>query len=188
MINDLKLMLDSFNIPWIEAPAGFEAEQLAAYLTNNHLHGIKADAVLTPDPDCLLFGARMMIKNDKQKFYKYQLASILHDNKISHDDLIKIGVILGCDFADKTPGVGPGTVLKKQAAISLTDRQISAVAYFIKPICSNILANIKWQSSTQEPFTQQQKILDLFKWMTEIKGFSIPRTESRFKAAKLKVA
>lgn len=188
MISDLKFMLDSFNVPWFESPKSYEAEQLAAYLTNHYIAEIKADAVLTPDPDCLLFGARIMIKNDKNKFYKYQLATILNDEKIEKDDLIKIGVILGCDFADKTPGIGPATIMKKYKTVELTKRQKEAVEYFKKPIEPKSLALIKWQSANCEPFTDQPKISHLFKWITEIKGFNVARTESRFKTAKIKTA
>ena len=185
MISDLKFILDSFNVPWFESPPGYEAEQLAACLTNNYIAEIKADAVLTPDPDCLLFGASIMIKNDKTKFYKYQLATILKDEQINQDDIIKIGVILGCDFADKTPGIGPATIMKKYKTVELSERQKEAVEYFKKPIDPKSLALIKWQSVEHKPFTDQQKIDGLFKWITEVKGFNIARTESRFKTAKI---
>lgn len=185
MINDLKYMLDCFGVPWIEAPSGFEAEQFAAYITQQPHKGISADAVLTPDPDCLLFGAKQMIKNDKQKFYKYNLSQLLKDNKLDQDRLIKIGVILGCDFAEKTPGVGPKTVLKKYATIEMSERQLEAVEYFKKPICPNALAMTEWHTTESGPFGDLEKMQGLFQWMTVAKGFSISRTESRFKAAKI---
>jgi len=186
MINDLKFILDSFDIPWIESPIGYEAEQLASYLTMNKLNGIKVDAVLTPDPDCLLFGAKYMIKNDKQKLYKYDLSQLLDDAKISQDDLIKIGVILGCDFAEKTAGIGPKSVIKKFSTTELTSKQKDAYEYFKKPICPNALKQLKWNSIDKSPFEDIQKINELFNWITNIKGFSVPRTQSRFNTAKIR--
>jgi len=170
MINDLKFMLDCFDIPWIEAPIGYEAEQLAAYLTFNKLHGIKADIVLTPDPDCLLFGAKIMIKHDKQKLYKYELSSLLDEFKINQDDLIKIGI---------------KSVIKKFKITELSHKQHEAFLYFKKPICPNALKLIKWNISEDKPFNNQQKINELFNWITNIKGFNESRTRTRFNTAKI---
>jgi 5'-3' exonuclease len=187
MIIDLKYILDCFNISWIEAPIGYEAEQLAAYITINELNGVKADAVLTPDPDCLLFGAKCMIKNDKQKLYKYELSTLLKDANINQNDLVKIGIILGCDFAEKTSGIGPKSVIKKFNNVELTDKQKSAYEYFKKPICPNSLKQLKWNSFDNIPFTNQEKINELFEWIIQIKGFNRSRTETRFKNAKIMI-
>jgi hypothetical protein len=180
MINDLKFMLDSLNIPWIEAPPKVEAEHLAAHITNYEVDGIKADAVLTPDPDCLLFGAKMMIKNEKNKFFKYQLSILLKDADIQLEDLIKIGVILGSDFAEKTAGIGPGTVLAKFSKVALSAKQTDAVEYFSQPIPQQKLNKLRWKSNDEPPFSSLLKAQELFKWMTGPKGFSQTRTESRF--------
>jgi flap endonuclease-1 len=185
MITDLQLILDSFDIPWIESPQGFEAEQLAAYLTNKTFHGIKADAVLTPDPDCLLFGAKNMIRNDKLKNYIYNLSIILKENNINKEDLIKIGIILGCDFAEKTPKIGPKSVLKKFKDIILTDHQEDAFKYFTKPICENALAKTILHNLDTELFSNKEKISNLFNWLTNIKGFNTLRMQSRFNNAKI---
>jgi 5'-3' exonuclease len=211
MINDLKYILDCFGVAWIEAPPGFEAEQLAAHMTNHEVHGIFADAVLTPDPDCLLFGARQMIKNDKQKLFKFDLDSIyleisaeptqsvtkkttknvasvtpprVINSSSSADNLIWIGIALGCDFAEKVPGIGPKTVIKKLSSIKWSDRQLAAFKYFKTPICPVALATTVVHKK-EIPFSDNVRIVELFKWLTGTKGFNATRMESRFRAAKL---
>ena len=197
MINDLKYILECLGVAWIEAPPGFEAEQLAAHMTNHEVHGIIADAVLTQDPDCLLFGARQMIKNDKQKLFKFDLDTI-HSTIVASkgtatqatskgsaaDDLIWIGIALGCDFAEKVPGVGPKTVIKKLSAIKWSDRQHAAFKYFKTPICSTALAAVVVHKS-ESPFSGKERAVELFRWLTDTKGFNAAKMESRFRVAKL---
>jgi 5'-3' exonuclease len=134
IINDIKFILNSFNVPWITAHKGIEAEQLCAALT---IHNY-ADAVFSTDIDALMYGANKLIRNVKSKGKKvlqsYSLQNILETNKISILDLRKIGVILGCDHAKKTANVGPKTVLKKYQTIVLTPEQKKAVKIFETPI------------------------------------------------------
>ncbi len=95
-IDDVKTMLDCLDIPWIMAPAGFEAEQIAAILTQQYLTGVPCcaslgtvtgsvktgtrgsseekavtvplmDYVLSSDMDALLFGAKTVIRRDTRK-------------------------------------------------------------------------------------------------------------------------
>ena len=126
-----------------------------------------------------------MIKHDKQKLYKYELSSLLDEFKINQDDLIKIGIILGCDFAEKTAGIGIKSVIKKFKITELSHKQHEAFLYFKKPICPNALKLIKWNISEDKPFNNQQKINELFNWITDIKGFNESRTRTRFNTAKI---
>lgn len=183
-IEDLKFILDCLDVPWIEAPLGFEAEQLAAQLTRVEIDEIRASAVITPDPDTLLFGAKTMIKRSKGKLYKYVLKDLLEENELDQNSLITIGVILGCDFAKKTKGVGAKTVLKKYEDVELTDCQEKAVGYFKKKIPKSELENLEWNQDG-DPFEDKKKIKILFDWVVNIKGFSKLSTEKKF--AKLKL-
>lgn len=183
MIDDLKYILSCFNIAWIESPIGYEAEQLAAYLTNYAIDGIKADAVFTPDPDCLLFGASLMIKNDtsNRKYYKYDLHMLLKKYKIDQNNLIKIGVVLGSDFAEKTPGIGPKTIFKKIDNIELTAKQQKAIEFFKAPICSSAIEKLQWYKLKKfNEFTLEEKNNDLYEWLINVKGFNRDRMKSRF--------
>jgi hypothetical protein len=128
-----------------------------------------------------------MLKNDKQKLYKYELAAILRTAAIDLDGLIKAGVILGCDFAEKTAGVGPKTVIKKLPNIKLSDRQIEAFNYFKKPICKDALSAIALNCGGDNPFGNPEKVRELFNWLNRVKGFNAGRLESRFRNAKVAI-
>lgn len=188
MIHDLKYILNCFDIPWIEAPSKYEAEHIAAYLTNAPIDGIKVDGVISTDPDCLLFGARLMIKNHKGKLYRYNLKMVLSDAGVNQSGLIKIGVALGCDFADKTPGIGPISVLKKIDSIELTDEQKLAAKYFETPLDEATITSIHWNNHKIKPFKNTNKINELLEWIVNIKGFDRDRIIKRFTNAKIKLS
>lgn len=179
-IEDLKFILNCLDIPWIEAPEGYEAEQLAAILTRKRIDGIKVNAVITPDPDTLLFGAEVMIKRDKGKLYQYKLEDLLENYEIELDDLIKIGIILGCDFAEKTKGVGVKTVLNKFEDIELNDEQEDAFDYFTKNIPKKILLKLEWNWNGENSFQNKNNIKKLFNWVVNIKGFNLASTKKKF--------
>lgn len=184
-IEDLKFILDCLDIPWMEAPKKFEAEQLAAQLTRTTIDGIKIDFVISPDSDTLLFNAKSMIKRgNKGKLNKYVLKDLLEEHKLDQDSLIKIGVILGCDFAKKTKGVGAKTVLKKYKNIDLEEDQEQAIEFFKKIIPKKELDKLEWNQEGK-PFKNKKKIKMLFDWIVNIKGFSKSSTEKKF--AKLKL-
>ena len=118
MVKDIKFILNQYNISWIDAPKNFEAEHVAACLTQNNI----ADVVLTSDSDTLLFGAKQIIKISKIKSKKiyllYSFKNISNKYKIDLNDLIKIGLCLGTDFNKKgVKGIGIKTVLKKYKII-----------------------------------------------------------------------
>jgi 5'-3' exonuclease len=130
IINDIKFILDSFDVPWITAHKGIEAEHLCATLTINNY----ANAVFSTDTDALIYGATKLVRNVKSNGKKilqsYSLQNILEINHIDISDLRKIAVILGCDHAKKTANVGPKTVLKKYKNIVLTPEQKTSVKIF----------------------------------------------------------
>lgn len=118
MFNNIKLMLNLMNIPWIEAPAGFEADCLAARLTHPSVN--LADIVFSLDTDPLVFGAKEYIRvvPGEKKLSYYEHKKILDDNKITHEQLIKIGIVLGCDFYNDKENklfyrIGPRRVIQK---------------------------------------------------------------------------
>ena len=140
IVNDLKFILNSFDIMWCIAPRGFEAEHVCADLTkiinNSSLNSLKCDFVYSTDVDALLYGAKQLVRSVKVKAKKilqsYTLNTLLEENKINQYDLIKIGIVLGSDHAHKTPNVGPKTVLKKINNINLTEEQTKATGVFNK--------------------------------------------------------
>ncbi len=186
--NDVKYLLSQLDVPWIEAPKGVEAEHLCSICTRDaSVFGVTMDYVLSPDTDALLFGATKVLKRSKklkEKFYVYNLEDILSRDyaikngtvNIDYDDLIKICVILGTDFADKSKRVGPKTVMAKFQTIELTDEQKKAVEYIKMPVN---LADIDRSNAMNQPFSNVDKYAELLEWLYLVKGFNIGRIKSR---------
>jgi flap endonuclease-1 len=92
-------LLSIMGIPAIAATG--EAEATAAYLAR--IHG---GIVYTDDSDCLLFGAPRMMRG-KDEITIVSLDRVCTELAITRAELIDLGIILGCDYADKPAGVGP---------------------------------------------------------------------------------
>lgn len=193
-IEDIIFILDMLEIPWMESPCGYESEQIAAAATNNkNIFGVKMHYVFSPDSDALVFGARMLIKRDvrKKKLFKYDLNNLLVDNNLTQDDLIKVSLILGCDFAPKTPRIGIKTVLKKYKDVELTEEQKHAFILFKKTLNANELENINIKNTDKvvnihnKPFTNVDKFKQLLEWLKLVKDYNISRIITQFHKHKL---
>lgn len=187
-IEDVLFMLNMLDIPWMECPPGFESEQIAAFTTyNRNILGKKMDFVLTPDVDCLLFGATKMIKRDtrKKKFFRYDLDELRTNYEISQDDLIKIALILGTDFAEKTPRIGEKTVLKKYKDVVLSDTQQCAFEIFKRSITNAEVDDIVINNSIDDSFKDEEKFKQLLDWIELVKSFNRSRIVKLFHKQKL---
>jgi 5'-3' exonuclease len=208
MINNVKRILDAFQIPYIVAPNHFEAEHIAADLTKRGL----ADAVLTNDPDALLFGAtRVIMRNkgkDKKKsksaeFVDYHLNILLENASISLTNLRRIGVILGCDFYVDKPnkddeedprpyfkGVGPKTVLTRLSSLvgkKIFDDEniVRAMSVFESKIPPYNIVNEKYMSEKkgERPFRSSKSINKLVTWLVDDMNFNAKILVERFRTA-----
>jgi 5'-3' exonuclease len=173
IINDIKFILDCFEIPWCESPKGYEAEAICAFLTNANI----CDAVWTPDTDAIIYGANKVIRDikikSKKHFFIYEKSAILKNITIA--DLHKIAAISGCDHCEKSPKIGPKTILKKFKNIELTQQQLDAVKVFEKKYDVN---NLTWHNHECDPITNNNKIETLFKWLMA-KNFNIDRIKKQ---------
>jgi len=121
MVEEAKEFLHLLGIPVIEAPQEGEA-QASVMVSKGQL-----DGVVSQDFDALLFGATQLYRNigfsGKRKvsgknFYvdikpeHLDLEKILTQLKISRQKLIWLGILVGTDFNDKFPKVGPKTAIK----------------------------------------------------------------------------
>ena len=175
MINDVKYLLDEMGVLFINAPNGIEAEQYAAFLVKQN-YGY---AVMSSDADTLLFGATRMIKREKGgKYSLYELNNILTKLDVNMDTLIKIGVALGCDFAEKSKGVGVKTVLKKlkEDKIKFSEEQNKAMQLFVTVIKDDKTfmrksSNKKYISHGDE----QLKLETLYTWLINEQTFNTNR-------------
>ncbi len=122
MVEDAKKLLTAMGIPWVQAPA--EGEAQAAYMA------AKGDvwAAGSQDYDSLLFGTPRLIRNltitGKRKLPRKDvyieikpeiilLDSVLEKLKISREQLIDIGILLGTDYnPEGVKGIGPKTALR----------------------------------------------------------------------------
>ena len=98
-------------IPYIEAKG--EGEAQAAYLVSKG----DAWAVASQDYDCLLFGAKRVIRNlavnsNLGNLEYYELKKVLSSLNITQEELIDMGILIGTDFCEGLKGVGAKTALK----------------------------------------------------------------------------
>lgn len=106
-IEECKKLLTLMGIPVVQA-AG-EAEAQCAEL----VRGGKAWAVATEDMDALTFGSKILIRHlnfsdaKKRPIAEYHLDSILAQTGLTMDQFIDLGILLGCDYVPKIPGIGP---------------------------------------------------------------------------------
>lgn len=177
VVNEIKLIFNYLNIKYIEAPAGFEAESIASYLSSTD----QCDAVYSNDTDPIPFGAKVHLRKHRdKKIYEYTRNDILRQiNEISPkaniNDIRKICVILGCDFCiEKTPKVGPKTVLKKFREIELTDEQKKAIEHYEKEPDEDI----EVYNMDRRPFMGDTA--GLIDWLVLEKGFNRKRMEEKF--------
>ncbi|AAT42813.1 flap endonuclease-1 [Picrophilus oshimae] len=120
IVNESKTLLNLMGLPYVQAPS--EGEAQASYMT------LKGDvnAVVSQDYDCLLFGAKRILRN----FTVYGRRRIagtsrtinvnpeiidLNENLsnlgISREQLIYIGILTGTDFNPGVKGIGAKTAL-----------------------------------------------------------------------------
>ena len=165
IVNECKFVLDCLGVTWITAPKWSEAEHACAEMTNKSI----CDAVLSTDIDSLIYGAKKLVREvtvkRKRVLQLYDLNDILTDNDLTMKSLRKIAVILGTDHAPKTPGIGPGTALKKQSNVILTEKQEHAIKVFEKEC---VLPTVEMGEVGQN----RESIMKLLDWMSELKGFN----------------
>lgn len=121
MINESKELMQAMGLPIIQAPA--ESDAMGAFMCE------KGDvyAVASSDYDSLLFGAPRMITNltlsQRRRLPSGAIIKIspelidlkenLQNLKISQDQLIVLGILIGTDYNPKgVPRIGPKTALK----------------------------------------------------------------------------
>lgn len=111
IIESSKKLLTLMGIPYVDAKG--EGEAQAAYLVQNG----DAYAVASQDYDCLLFGAKRVVRNlavnsNLGNLEYYQLDKVLRELDITREELIDMGILIGTDFCAGLKGVGAKTALK----------------------------------------------------------------------------
>lgn len=111
IIESSKKLLTLMGIPYVEAKG--EGEAQAAYLVSKG----DAYAVASQDYDCLLFGAKRVVRNlaissNLGNLEFYELDKVLRQLNITREELIDMGILIGTDFCEGMKGVGAKTALK----------------------------------------------------------------------------
>ena len=111
IIDSSKKLLTLMGIPYVDAKG--EGEAQAAYLVANG----DAYAVASQDYDCLLFGAKRVVRNlavssNLGNLEYYELNRVLKELNITREELIDMGILIGTDFCEGLKGVGAKTALK----------------------------------------------------------------------------
>lgn len=109
MIQECQALLRLFGLPYITAP--MEAEAQCAELVHLGL----VDGIVTDDSDIFLFGGTKIYKNmfNAAKFVECYLASDLEkEYALDRKKLIRFAHLLGSDYTEGIPGVGPVTALE----------------------------------------------------------------------------
>ncbi len=119
-------------VPQITSPEKYEAEHVCAQICMNGI----GDVVYTKDSDALFFGATEMGWHAGGKYHSIALADALKLLDVDFPEFQRIGIMLGCDFAPKSTGIGPATVLKSESrqTVKFTERQEQALAMFREKI------------------------------------------------------
>uniref|UniRef100_A0A1A7WTW0 Gen endonuclease homolog 1 n=1 Tax=Iconisemion striatum TaxID=60296 RepID=A0A1A7WTW0_9TELE len=118
---DCAELLKYLGVPVIQAPG--DAEALCARLVADGV----VDAVASEDMDTLPFGAKVLIRQLNAKrdsdVVEYSLPKLLEELCISHEELVDLCILLGCDYCDKLRGFGP----KRALTLIQTHRTIENV-------------------------------------------------------------
>ncbi|KAI5122769.1 hypothetical protein M0805_009851 [Coniferiporia weirii] len=104
MIAQIMTMLRLFGIPYITAP--MEAEAQCAALVELGL----VDGIITDDSDVFLFGGARVFKNmfNQAKTVEcFLLADLARELGLDRGTLIRLAYLLGSDYVEGLPGVGP---------------------------------------------------------------------------------
>ena len=109
MITECQQLLRLFGLPYVTAP--MEAEAQCAEMVSLGL----VDGIVTDDSDTFLFGGTRVYKNmfNQAKFVECYLSSDLEKEfDLDRQKLIGIAHLLGSDYTEGLPGVGPVTALE----------------------------------------------------------------------------
>ncbi|KAI4091763.1 MAG: hypothetical protein LQ344_003867 [Seirophora lacunosa] len=110
--NECKKLLELMGIPYIVAPT--EAEAQCAVLAQAG----KVYAAASEDMDTLCFNAPILLRHltfseqRKEPIQEYHLDSVLKGLGMERKQFIDLCILLGCDYVDPIPKIGPASALK----------------------------------------------------------------------------
>lgn len=152
MVQDIQEMLRLFGIPYVVSP--MEAEAQCAELVRLSL----VEGIVTDDSDVFLFGATRVYKNmfNQQKYVEcYLTQDVETEMHLDRKKLIQLAYLLGSDYTDGIPGVGPVAAME-------------ILAEFCKPDDKDILTPLQrfrsWYESGRDETDFQKKFVSVTYW------------------------
>ncbi|KAI8076524.1 uncharacterized protein B0P05DRAFT_512031 [Gilbertella persicaria] len=121
MVQDIQELLKLFGIPYIVSP--MEAEAQCAELERLSL----VDGTITDDSDVFLFGALHVYKNmfNQQKYVECYISHDIERNMLlTRQKLIQLAFLLGSDYTEGIPGVGPVAAMEILSEFSQEDEEL----------------------------------------------------------------
>jgi len=195
MVVEAKQMLLHLGIPVVEAPQEGEA-QASVMVATGQIYG-----AVSQDFDCLLFGATNLFRNigvtGKRKvagknFYvevkpqSIELESVLNELKINRQKLIWLGILVGTDFNEKFPRIGPKTALKLvqnnnsfEDILKETKHEIDFDYKEIEDLFTNPVSCTIPQKQLEQSDVNKEKLIE---FLVEKHDFSKERVESTLNA------
>lgn len=192
MVAEAKDLLSALGIPIVQAPS--EGEAQAALMVKNR----DAYASVSQDMDSMLFGAPRLVRNlnitGKRKIpgttiYReikpelIYLDKTLADLKITQDQLITLGILVGTDYnPGGIPGIGPKKALKLVLAHREFDKIMAQVEWNCEIDARDIFDFFKnppmlHKYSLDAPALDREKVLEI---LVQKHNFSRERIESMF--------
>jgi len=185
-VQDIKNLLQTMGIPWIEAPSGIEAEQYGAWMTQGSRTQRFCHYMLSGDSDVLGFGGNLLRpvskksstgKSSRTVYEIYERDIILEELGLNNDEFMTLATAMGTDFNPKVVGVGIKTIVEKvrESKITRTAEMQTVVDYFMSKPNYN-------QSELKTSFPQTN-VDDVVKFLTGV-GFKEDRVRTRMKKFK----
>jgi len=195
MVNEAKDLLNCMGVPVVEAPQEGEA-QASVMSAKGQIFG-----TVSQDFDCLLFGANNLFRNigitGKRKvagknFYvdvkpEYiQSEKVFSKLSIDRKKLIWLGILVGTDFNEKFPRIGPKTALKLvqqhnsfEEIVKETKHEIDFDYHAVEEVFLNPVSREIADDELLQKNPDKEKLL---KFLVEKHDFSKDRVESAIDA------
>ena len=190
MVEDSKRLLNLFGIPHIQARA--DGEATAAYLNKTG----KADAVASQDFDCVLFGAKKLVRNftnsgrrkipNRNTYIDIEPEIINYQKNlellgITGKQIVDIGILVGTDFnPDGFERIGPKTALKLVKEYGKLE-EIPQIQEQLKQINYNQIRDIFLHADVLEINKIEFKDIDysgIIDYLTKERDFSQERVQA----------
>jgi hypothetical protein len=110
-INQVKLLLDMMNVPYVEAMG--EADYLCSKLVRENV----VDACMSDDTDLLMSGCHRVIKYLNNIIVEFDLYTIIYKMGLTYDQFRMFCIILGCGYHVEHPTLNDYQIRQAHAAL-----------------------------------------------------------------------